>query len=411
MGSIAVRSFLVVSVLSILGPLGCSGGAQRRPVNAIPERSPAVDATAPPELAPSTRRDRRDAPGVRAATRPLVLGKAKDAQCGKLPANAADAPAHALLSGRLEITMPKAARAVAAAAGGPAEEEESRIVLEGGGLAMAVLAKETFQLDPDLYEAEPDAPSKPASLDVEAARFLKATFPGEDQLEIAPVTIDSLRAYAARPRQPMAPPGKDTALVLALLVAQPDGTLETVSFHVRDVKGEHVRNATGAALVGCTRLAERLASTIVRGPRELDREAGPRRVGPASSGDELVVRVPRDYVTVTTATGARLYKLRPLSLYAGSITVSLGERPNAAPSDADRTVEGRLLGRATQWRGKTNPRGGGYLFAEAPTDDGRFAGVLVKATRQATVLDEMRGVAETLAIVPPARSARHTPPR
>ena len=202
-------------------------------------------------------------------------------------------------------------------------------------------------------------------------------------------------------------PGREQVflVVLALLVAQPDGALETVSFHVRDVKGEHVRNATGAALVGCTRLAERMASTLVTGPRALEREPGLRRIG-----EDLVVRVPRDYVAVGTSSGARLYKLRPLSLYAGSITVSVGDGPKTtAVAGADRTVEGVLLGRRTQWRGKTSPRGGGYLFASEPVDDGRSAGVLVKAARQAKVLDEMRGVAETLAVVPRDHLAQRKP--
>jgi hypothetical protein len=114
------------------------------------------------------------------------------------------------------------------------------------------------------------------------------------------------------------------------------------------------------------------------------------------------VQVPRDYVTVATPTGARLFKLRPLSLYAGSITIALADDParKAPPADADRTVEGKLLGRGTQWRGKNNPKGGGFLFAAESIDDKRFAGVLVKATRQAKVLDEMRGVAETLTVTP-----------
>lgn len=408
MSSITGRVVALVALGFVLAGTGGCSGASRSGASPAVAGAPPVDRTAPPEVAPSTRRDRRDAPGVRAPARPLVLGKTKDVRCGKL--SAADTATHDLLAGRLRIAMPSGARAVASPADGPAEEEESRVVVEGGGLALAVMAKETFQLDPDLYEPEADAPSKPASLDTEAPKLLKATFPAEDALEISPVTIDSLRAYVARPRAPMAPPGKDTALVLALLVAQPDGTLETLSFHVRDVKGEHVRTATGSALVGCTRLAERLASTIVKGPRELDREPGIRRIGTAPNGDDLVVRVPRDYVAVPTASGARLYKLRPLSLYAGSITVALGGDPKAgAPSDADRTVDGKLLGRATPWKGRSKPGGGGYLFAAAPIDDARVVSVLVKATRQATVLDEMRGVAETLATVPRGHLAQRKP--
>ena len=38
-------------------------------------------------------------------------------------------------------------------------------------IALAIVAKETFQLDPDLYEPEADAPSKPGTLDTEAPKF------------------------------------------------------------------------------------------------------------------------------------------------------------------------------------------------------------------------------------------------
>lgn len=357
----------------------------------------------PPDLVPSTRRDRRSDPGVRAAAKPLVLGKAKDAKCGKLPELGADAALHDVLGGRMKTSFPKSSRDVPGPADGPTSEEESRVVVSSGGIAMAMMARETFQLDPDLYEPEADAPSKPESLDVEAVKFLKATFPEPDGLDVSPVTIGDLRGYAARPKHPIAAHGKDTALVLALLVAREDGTLQTVSFHVRDVHGEHVRNAIGEALVGCTRYAERIAATTAKGERELDREPGVRKIASANGADgkgDLIVRVPRDYVTVATPTGARIYKLRPLSLYAGSITIALADDPakKTPPPDADRTIDGKLLGRGTQWRGKNNPKGGGFLFAAEAIDEKRFAGVLVKATRHAKVLDEMRGVAETLSL-------------
>ena len=90
----------------------------------------------------------------------------------------------------------------------------------------------------------------------------------------------AMRAYAARPPHPNAPPGKDTALVLALLVAQDDGALESIGFYVR---GETVRSATGSDLVGCTRLAERIASTLAPGPRKLERSPGRRKVADVSS--------------------------------------------------------------------------------------------------------------------------------
>ncbi|MBX3198655.1 MAG: hypothetical protein KF894_11015, partial [Labilithrix sp.] len=269
----------------------------------------------------------------------------------------------------------------------------------------AIAARATFQLDPDLYEPEADAPTKPSTLDVEAPKFLKATFPSEEPLEVVPVEIGGdagrVRAYAARPARPSAPPGKDTALVLALLLAQEDGALESVGFYVR---GESVRNATGADLVGCTRLAERIASTLTPGPRQLERAAGVRKVADVPPAGELALTVPADYVAVPAGNGARVYKLRPISLYAGSISVSISDGAAAStPEGADATAAGTLLGRPTEWRGKSSPKGGFFFAAEPldPNDATKTAAVLVKATRQAKALDEMRKVAETLTLVKP----------
>src|SRR5262249_53118198 len=99
----------------------------------------------------------------------------------------------------------------------------------------------------------------------------------------------------------------------------------------------------------------------------------------------------------------RLTKLRPLSLYAGSIIVSVGPSADAhVPEGADAKASGKLFGRPMEWHGKTTPRGG-FFFAAEPFDESKdkskVAEVLVKATRQAKALDEMRAVAETLAVV------------
>jgi hypothetical protein len=279
--------------------------------------------------------------------------------------------------------------------------------VDGHKLALAIVARETFQLDPDLYEPEPDAPVKPGSLDVEAPKFLKATFPTEEPLEVTPVEIGAgttkMRGYAGRPRRPNAVPGKDTALVLALLLAQDDGTLESVAFYVR---GETVRNATGSDLVGCTRLAERIASSIQPGPRKLERAPGRRHIADVSSDEELAMTVPADYVAIGVSSGARVVKLRPLSLYAGSISVTVGPSGDRkVPEGADATAAGTLFGRPVEWRGKTSPKGG-FFYASEPLDSDKTksAEILVKATRQAKALDEFRAVAETLALV--KRTAR-----
>jgi hypothetical protein len=339
----------------------------------------------------------------------LVLDNARSVTCGKLKKGGEGSEVD-LLGGRLRVRAPAGAKVPVPSPDAPPIEEESRVVADGGEakpkVSLAIVARDTFQLDPDLYEPEPDAPAKPASLDVEAPKFLKATFPSEEPLEITPVEVGAgpskMRAYAARPPHPNAPPGKDTALVLALLLAQEDGALESVAFYVR---GEMVRNAVGTDLVGCTRLAERLASSLVSGPRKLERTPGRRHVADLPPDRELALTVPADYVAVPTGyglQGVRLTKLRPLPLYAGSIVVSVdsGAAP-APPEGADAKAPGTLLGRTMEWRGKTTPRGG-FFFASEPVDPGgkpKTAAILVKATRQEKALHEMRAVAETLAVV------------
>lgn len=344
---------------------------------------------------------------MRAPAKPLVIGAPGTAKCGKMTKPEKDAELGDLLSGRLQLRAPAGAKAPEPGKDAPSKEEESRLVVEepakahlNDKMALAIVAKETFQLDPDMYEPDADAPSKPGTLDAEAPKFLKATMPSEVPMKYTPVEIGGdagpkLRAYVARPENPNAAPGKDTALVLGLLIAQEDGSLQSVGFYVR---GEAVRNATGSDLVGCTRLAERVASTIVPGPRKLERAAGKRHIADVPPDQELVVSVPADYVVVSTPSGgAKVTKLRPLSLYAGNIAIALADQKKDTAPPGDSTAKGKLLGHATEWRGQATPKGGFYFAAEPV--DGKYAEVLVKATRQAKALDEMRGVAETMALL------------
>ncbi len=400
----------LVALILFAAASGACGGAARKPSAVTPAASPPPkpEVATPTDLSPNVLRDRRGEAGVRAPAKALVIGKASSAKCGKIGKAPSDGPTSELLGGRLLVRAPEGAKVPSPLPEAPPLEEESRIVVEPTAkkpkdrISLAIVARETFQLDPDMYEPEADAPSKPGTLDVEAPKFLKATFPSEEPLEVTPVEIGptKMRAYVARPRQPNAPPGKDTALVLALLVAQEDGTLESIGFYVR---GETVRNAPGAELVGCTRLAERIASTLVPGPRKLERAAGTRKLADVPPEGELAVTVPADYVAIPLgASGGRIYKLRPISLYPGSISVVVGETSEKkVPEGADATARGKLLGRPMEWRGKTSPKGG-FLFAAEPldpNDGGKTAEVLVKATRQAKTLDEFRGVAETLELV------------
>jgi hypothetical protein len=408
-----MRSFVAlvtfVTITSFAVACGSGPGAHRPAAPVADAPPPRPEAPIPADPSPNVLRDRRAEPGVRAPAKPLVLGNAKSAKCGKLT-KGTEADDTNLLAGRLRVRAPAGWKVPPPLPDGPSPEEEARIVVEGDKLSLAIVARETFQLDPDLYEAEPDSPVKPGTLDVEAPKFLKATFFGgatttDDRPEVVPVEVGAgpakLRAYAARPRRPNAPPGQDTALVLALLVAQEDGPLQSVAFYVR---GETVRNATGADLVGCMRLAERIASTLEPGPRKLERAAGVRKVADVSTDDVLTVTVPKDWVAIQAGAGVRLVKLRPLSQYAGSISILVGqadeEKEKKALEGADATAAGKLLGRPIEWRGRTTPKGG-FLYAAEPIDGdkSKTAEVLIKATRQQKALDEMRQVAETLAVV------------
>ena len=111
----------------------------------------------------------------------------------------------------------------------------------------------------------------------------------------------------------------------------------------------------------------------------------------------MVVSVPADYVAISTPTGAKVTKLRPISLYPGSIVITLADpKKPAGPENADATAQGKLLGHPTEWKGQTSPKGGFFFAAEPLEGKPKIAEVLVRATRQAKALDEMRGVAETL---------------
>jgi len=369
-----------------LGLAGCT--TSPKPSVRAPRAEADVAPAARSEASPNVLRDRRAT--SRSAPKPLAL-PARGTKCGKLALGTDDLD---LLAGRFRVRGPRGAKLPPPRDDAPSVEEESRIVVEDPDLSMAIVARETFQLDPDLYAADGEG-NAPGALDAEAPKFLAATFPLEEKADVAPVAIGAVRAYAMRPRAPNAPPGKDTALVLAMLVAEDDGALTSLAFHVR---GERVRTATGEDLVGCTRLAERIAGTLVPGGRKLERAPGRRALAELPTGGALSVVVPRDYVAVRGRRTARLVKLRPLSQFSGSIVVSVTTTAAPARAEADHTWPGTLFGRTMEWRGKATPRGG-FLFAAAPIEGGAFAEVLVKATRHEKALEEMRSVAETMVVV------------
>ncbi|HUJ57640.1 MAG TPA: hypothetical protein VLX92_04095 [Kofleriaceae bacterium] len=314
--------------------------------------------------------------------------------CGKL-AFALDRDA-TLLAGRLAYRGSSAARSEPRAFGimdapKPPEQEERAMIgggasagAEPGDDAFVIFAEETWQLDPDRAKAEPDAVVHPGSLADEAPRFLRAIY--GDEVEVAPIALGdpAIRAFAARPMFAHVEDGADHALVLGLLLALPDATLQTVSF---DITPGLVPDAAS-----CTTAAEQIAATLRPGPRRLVRAAGTRTLLAP-----FTVTVPEDYVVVHQPgpdfDRYELHPLRPLSLYPGSLTIAFDSSPDRT-TEGPASEPGTLLGKPVTWTGERSDRGG-MLVATQP-DGASFVQVVVVATRQAKYLDQFRKVAETL---------------
>jgi len=400
-----------VLVMAALAACGSSAGTARGS-SATPTRAPLSSATptGPTGPAGTTGGD----PGVPS----IVRDPAASTACGKLATTlASDAP---LLADRLRIRVPAgvnlAPRAYNIMSSPTPPEEESRVMLGGGASAgtapgdsaFVILAQETWQLDTDRARAEADAPVQPGPLDEEARKFLHATT-GDDSLDVARVRVAdaAVRIYAGRPSVVKARDGADAALVLALLVALPDATLQRISFYV---------SPELAGQPGCTRFADRIADTLAIGPRKLERAGGVRSLHPVSPTQALAITLPEDYVAVHQPgpdfDTYKLLRLRPLSLYPGSITVSVDAHPDRDVPPGTVPEKGTLLGRPVTWHAQRSPRGGVMVatqpLAAGKSSDRRFVQVTIIATRQAKFLDEFRRVAESLALVP--RSAGSSSP-
>lgn len=340
------------------------------------------------------------APHTRAPHTGKPIVRSSDAKkCGKLAGKLTAKP---LLADRLRISVPPRAKVEPRPwnimDAPEADLDETRVMIGGeksGGLgreeAMVVLATETWQLDPDVAKAEPGAIVQPGTFAEEAPKYLNAVF-GESEVEAVAVADPSLHVYAARPRSVQLA-GNDSAVVLALLISYPDATLQTVSFHISPVLLPQA--------AGCTDLAERIAATLVTGPRKMQRAAGVRELAGAGANRRLTIAVPDDYVVVHQPAEDFdrhiIHKLRPLSLYPGHIVVSIDSHPSdELDPDATDSVPGTLLGQPITWRGQRSPRS--FLVVTHPTPDGPrdYLQVLLLATREAKYLDEFRKVAETL---------------
>jgi hypothetical protein len=348
------------------------------------------------------------ATGPDAKARPIVRAPSATPVCGKLAAPlAADV---ALLAGRLTLRVPAAAgpraRAYDLMSSPSPPDQETRVMVGGGASAgtqpgdeaLAILAGETWQLDPDRVPAEAGAPARPGRLDDAAQPYLRVvTRDAELDVERARIADGALRVYAGRPRKVRVAEGADAALVLEVLVVLPDATLATVGFWV---------SPSLAGEPGCTDLAERIAATLSLGPRKLER-GGIRVLRDASPDQALAVTLPEDYVVVhqpgPDLDVYKLFRLRPLGLFPGSISIAIEASPRREVPPDTTEEPGTLLGRPVTWYTRRGPRGGKMIatqpLAPGPSPDPRFVQVSIIATREAVFLDEFRRVAESLALV------------
>lgn len=413
-----MRSLVVAPLVVTL--LGCD-----RPAHS-PKGPGAASATPIASSASATAGTAPRAVPPRAPAKPLVRDATAAAACGALPADLSKATP--LLGDRLLVKLAPGAQVGArpwGVMGAPtANEQETRVMLGGGASAgkapgdeaFVVLARETWQLDPDRVSA--DRAAGLGSLDEEAAKFLRATYAdaaGPAGVDVEPVALGDprVRAYAARPTSPAPRPGADAALVLALLVAHPDATLQSVGFYVTP-------GLARASAAGCVAFAERVGATLAVGSRALELGAGRRALSPVSPTEAVGLTLPADWVVVHDRGPDfdtwRAIPMRPLGRFAGQVVVSIDPYPDrSVPPEATLAEPGTLLGKAVTWRGKRDASGGFFTvttpLASGPRlvpvgggaaiahDDTRYAQVVV-AARDPKQLDEFRKVAETLAVGP-----------
>jgi hypothetical protein len=381
---------------------GCSIGVLRRSIVAV---LAACTSSTPPAHAPAS------APNATRpddTARPIVRAPSATPSCGKL-ATPLDGEV-ALLAGRLTLRVPAGAgpraRAYGIMSSPVPPDQETRVMIGGGGSAgkapgdeaLVILAAETWQLDPDRVHAEADAPVRPGPLDTEAQPYLRAMVRNDAlDVERARIADGALRVYAGRPREVKVSEGADAALVLTLLVGSPDATLQMVSFWVSPgLAGEP----------GCTNLAERIAATLSLGSRKLER-GGVRVLHDVLPDQALAVTLPDDYVVVhqpgPDVDVHKLFRLRPLGLFPGSISIAIDLHPNQAIPPGTTEEPGMLLGRPVTWYTRRGPTGGKMLatqpLASGQSPEARFLQVAIVATREAKFLAEFRRVAESLSIV------------
>lgn len=153
------RITLALTALALAVLEGCGGATSAPVATKAPSHEPAI--STPADLSPNVMRDRRAEPGVRAAARPLVIGKPASVKCGGLTKSSSDAEMTDLLGGRLRVRPPSGARVPPAQADAQPLFEESRVILEPGSSGSK---KEKSPTSIGRGLSQPPAPDRDCSL-------------------------------------------------------------------------------------------------------------------------------------------------------------------------------------------------------------------------------------------------------
>ena len=270
-----------------------------------------------------------------------------------------------LLSGRLTVRMPPGARPeprrTSIMAGPESAEEETRVILDHGPERLVVIAYELFALGAPDFERGVRADLATAFREPRPSLArLVLPAPGVQLFEVLPPKLDT---------------ASEAVLIEGLYVANPDGTVQYLAFHVNPPAASGASGCTGlsegtgivAPKAGgapsdapvCRALVHRIATTLAVGTRQLSLRGGERRLDLHVGGAQLVARLPPG-VVMTAQDGPdftvyRLTQLGPLGSPAASLGIYVGGNPSYQHKQQDAVakvemVKGKALGQAVEWQ-------------------------------------------------------------
>ena len=236
-----------------------------------------------------------------------------------------------LLGGRLQIRLPKGARAVTRRTDVGYPDLETRVTYENGGEQMLIVVQELLALAPNDFEGA-----------------VKKIMGGQKDLKVQRLSINNktLRVYAVWPDDISA--GQEANLMLTLFVGQRDRTVQLVTFFV---------NGTAAANPGAARvLVKRVAHTLAAGGGTLDFAGGEKTLTSPEGGSVRLSLPKNTVVTRDSAMDSVVFTFHRLVRLgqppAGNLGIVLGGEPvhRFKKVGAETTeVDGRLLGAVTKW--------------------------------------------------------------